>query len=193
MRCVDTCHGCLSLHANIQYVRAFLDVLDTLTWQQQKSVWLEKTPGHLYHVDDISRLVPEVKFIHLIRNGADVVASLYEVVNAHPDIWKLFSPGDLDQCIQRWTTDILITQQHLHKPNHILVRYEYLVAEPRLVSTKLCTFIDIPFSEMMLSGYQKMAERLVRKHETWKMSVGDAIQNANHTKFYVDELTRNAV
>lgn len=167
-----------------QYARTFLAVLDTLTRQQQKSLWLEKTPRHLHYIDDISRLVPGVKFIHLIRNGADVVASLYEVVNAHPNTWESFSSGNIDQCIQRWSTDVTITRQHLHKPNHILVRYEQLTEEPRWVLTQLCTFLGIPFAETMLNGYQKMAAQLVHKHETWKMSARDAIHNANHTKFY---------
>jgi hypothetical protein len=167
-----------------QYTRAFLAVLDTLTRQQQKSLWLEKTPRHLHYIDDISRLVPGAKFIHLIRNGADTVASLYEVVQAHPDTWKAFSPGDLDQCIQRWLTDAMITRQHCHKSNHILIRYEHLTEEPRLVLTKLCTFIGLPFSETMLTGYQKMAEQLVHQRETWKLAAREAIHNTNNTKFY---------
>jgi hypothetical protein len=60
-----------------QYARAFTTVLDTVAREQHKQAWLEKTPRHLEYIDDISALVSNAKFIHLIRNGADVVASLY--------------------------------------------------------------------------------------------------------------------
>lgn len=43
-------------------------------WGQ--TIWLEKTPLHLLYIKQFEQFIPGVKFIHLLRNGADVVASL---------------------------------------------------------------------------------------------------------------------
>jgi hypothetical protein len=59
-----------------QYIQAFFHVLDTITQQQGKTIWIEKTPGHVHCIDYIQKRVKKAKFIHLIRNGSDVVASL---------------------------------------------------------------------------------------------------------------------
>jgi hypothetical protein len=163
-----------------QYSQAFIRILDILTLHEHKTVWIEKTPAHLHHINDISKLVSEVKFIHLIRNGEDVVASLYEV----GETWKGRSVYDIDNCIKRWIQSIMISHNYIHKPNHILVRYENLVEEPRIVLSTLCKFIGVSFEEIMLKEYRNASEQLVLEHEMWKTSVRGVIQSANHKKFY---------
>ena len=48
--------------------------------------WVEKTPANLYAVDVIERWVPGARFVHIVREGADVVASLCAVAHGwgHP-------------------------------------------------------------------------------------------------------------
>src|SRR5262249_25559921 len=50
-----------------------------------KSRWGEKTPLHGLHMAAIGALLPEARFIHVIRDGRDVALSLR-------GLW--FSPGD---------------------------------------------------------------------------------------------------
>ena len=70
-----------------QFSRALVEVLDTLTLSQGKEVWIEKTPGHLRFVDQIEKLVSGAKFVHMVRNGEDVVASLYDIGKRYPELW----------------------------------------------------------------------------------------------------------
>ena len=69
------------------FITTFVGILDRLASFQGKTGWLEKTPGHLYYIDDFARACPDARFIHLVRNGADVVASLYEVTQHYPEVW----------------------------------------------------------------------------------------------------------
>jgi len=165
-----------------QYVSLFIELLDTLTEQQGKSFWLEKTPGHLRHIKDIEQLVVGAKFIHLIRNGEDVVASLYEATRKYS---KDFggSYWSIDQCIEWWKKDIKISRTYLHKPNHILVKYEHLIEAPKLVITELCDFIGVSFDEIMLKEYSKTTQQVVNENELWKQSVQQPIQKVNNHKF----------
>ena len=59
-----------------QYSHAFIRILDILSEEQGKDIWIEKTPRHLHCIDQIEKLLPEPQFIHIIRSGKDVVASL---------------------------------------------------------------------------------------------------------------------
>lgn len=167
-----------------QYVSVFVEGLDKSTEQQGKSIWLEKSPEHVIYIQLFEHLIPQAKFIHIVRNGADVVASLYEVSRKYQrrDIWG--EPWEIDKCIKIWMQSVNCSRRHLHKSNHILVRYEHLVADPRLVLTKLCEFMGVDFDEVMLKDYGATAQQVVMKDETWKGSVGEPIRNANGKKFY---------
>jgi hypothetical protein len=164
-----------------QYTQAFIKVLDTLAKQQGKSFWLEKTPAHLRRVDYIEKWVPAPKFIHILRNGADVVASLYEVTQRYPKTWGAW---DLDRCICQWIKDVQISQSYQHRPNHTLVRYEQLMEDLRSGLTELCGFIGIAFNETMLQEYGAVAKQVALKWELWKVSVGETIQTTSSKKFY---------
>lgn len=164
-----------------QYIQAFLRVLDTISQQQGKTIWIEKTPGHVRNIDYIEKYIRNAKFIHIIRNGADVVASLYEVTNKYPQIWS--GGWNIDKCITQWIEDVQISLNYQNKQNHILVQYEQLVYNPRSVLGKICDFIDISLNEIMLENYTKATEDIVLENEPWKISVGDAINNRNGQKF----------
>ncbi len=170
-----------------QYSRAFIAVLDAVARQHNKQAWLEKTPRHLHYVDDISAFVPESQFIHLVRNGEDVVASLYEVVNAYPERWPSIPAGDvagcIDRCVDRWVQSIRLSQRHVGRSNHVVVRYERLVEAPDEVIKGLCEFIGIPFEARMLERYADRAATLVQPFETWKQSVTQAIESGHERKF----------
>ncbi|CAD5933445.1 Sulfotransferase domain protein [Planktothrix tepida] len=167
---------------NIQYIQGFIRVLDELTQQQKKKLWLEKTPGNLYYISYIEKRVAGAKFIHLVRQGTDVVSSLYDVTHQYPDDWK--GAWNLDRCIRRWIKDVRLSYQHLHKPNHILVQYEQLIENQPLVLAKLCEFIGVDYEPKMLQNYQKAAKKVTLPFESWKVSVQQGIYNPFDQKFH---------
>lgn len=164
-------------------VNAFLEILDQLAIEQDKEFWLEKSPNHLSYIDIIERFVPKPKFIHIIRNGADSVASIYDAVKKYPE-WGPRYDYSLDKCIDRWIIAVGLTQKYIHKKNHALVRYERLVEDPQSVLAELSAFIGIEYDDKMLQEYNVAAKHLVLDSELWKGSVYQKIQNANSKKFY---------
>ncbi len=165
-----------------QYVNSFIKVLDTVTRQRQKSYWLEKTPEHLRRINAIEKLVDGAKFIHIVRNGVDVVASLYEMTQKYPQIWG--QPRKLEQYVSRWSNDVLITSYHLYKPNHILVRYENLVANPLTALAEICEFMEVPLDASMLQNRANVTSSLIRQREHWKQLVNENLQQPKFDKFY---------
>lgn len=165
-----------------QYSKAFLQILDTLTQNQGKTVWLEKTPGHLHVIDEIESYVPHTKFIHILRNGGDNIASLLEAGKRYPEIWA-HEFGTLDQCIESWVEDIRISLAYMEAEKHQLIKYEHLAKHPEVVLEKLCAFIGVPFEADMVSNYAASADQLILEMEPWKSSVKEPI-SAKTSRFY---------
>ncbi len=164
-----------------QYVRAFVRVLDDLAEQNGKEIWIEKTPMHLHYIKTIEKLIPGSKFIHIVRNGEDVVASLYDVTRKYPEVWG--GLRDIDQYIERWIRDIRISQEYKEELNHKIVRYEKLLFDSKSIVTDICQFIGVDFERIMLLNYSNAAERIVLESEVWKNTVRQEIQNTKNRKF----------
>jgi hypothetical protein len=164
------------------YVKIFSVILSELAQQQGKQIWLEKTPDHLHYIQYIEQYFPKSKIIHLVRNGHNVIASLYEVANCYPDIWskKLCS---IDGCIERWMSDIETTRQNLHKENHFLVRYEDLVISTEKILRSLCSFLSVEFETQMIQDSRKISDSLIRNREKWKSLNREAISDRKSNKF----------
>lgn len=122
-----------------------------------KERWGEKTPSYGSHMDAIERLLPESRFIHVIRNGLDVAVSVRP-------LW--FSPGHTIREIARDWRDRLETIRRLGRgrAHYLEIRYETLVTDLPTVARELCQFLDVPFSEDMCRYYEKAPGRL-NEHE----------------------------
>jgi len=163
------------------YADAFVRVLDGATLEEHKSVWIEKTPIHLYYIKQIERYIPDARFIHVIRHGPDVVASFFEVTHTYPDIWG--GAKDVDGCIRRWVSDIRKTAGYADHKEHYIVRYEDLTADPKHSLSRLCAWIGLPFEEDCLINYRDMSERIMDQGEHWKKDIQKPIASRAEKKF----------
>lgn len=163
-------------------VTAYLAFLDGLALSNRKDVWLEKTPDHLFYVDVIRRHVPDAFFIHIIRNGADVVASLFDVARKYPgEDWQDYVT--IDSCILRWNLAVEESMNYVNNPHHYMVRYEDLVNVPHIAIEGVCKFIDIEFEPGMLKNFHDVAEKVALKSEPWKKANFSAISSRNSLLF----------
>ncbi len=170
------------------YVQAFIQAFDEITLQQDRAIWSEKTPRHLLYIDTIERNVAAAKFIHIIRDGRDVVASLFKVTSEHPKEWG--GARTLDQCIAMWNGDISLSLRHKVKPNHHYVLYSDLVAKPIDTLSSVCESIRIKYSEKMLANYPMVAERLIGSNESWKIETLSSI-SPSHSRNFLTYLTQD--
>ncbi len=153
--------------SNQKWARGLISILDDMAVNKGYSMWLEKTPIHLHRVGLISRIAPDTCFIHIIRNGEDVISSLYEVTKLYPEEWK--GAKSIDSCINRWKKDVGIAKEYLGMLNHAHVRYENLVKSPESVLRNLCDRIEFDYTHEMLE-YRQSAEGLIFDEEKWKDS-----------------------
>ncbi|HIK11707.1 MAG TPA: sulfotransferase [Oscillatoriaceae cyanobacterium M33_DOE_052] len=162
------------------YSHRFAEILTILAAEQGKSIWLEKTPEHRFYINEIENHFVGVKIIHLLRSGADVVASLYEVTHKYPHLWH--GKWDVDLCVDMWLEAVEISRRHLGKNHHIFVQYEQLVEQPQAVAEKLSQFLGIDFQSQMLANYGDAAKTV--SLAAAGRTVSSEIRNANSQKFY---------
>jgi len=118
-----------------------------------KTRWGDKTGNYLNNMSALQRLLPEARFIHIIRDGRDNALS-------RQGLW--FGPGnDIADLAQFWVRRIEAARQQAKSLLHYLeVRYEALVSEPERVLREICDYIALPFDPAMLTYYDTGATRL---------------------------------
>lgn len=156
-------------------IQQFVDQLDRWTAEQNKSLWVEKTPMHLDHIHQISRYLPDARFIHTIRDGRAVVASLYDVTRKYPEAWG--GPRSLEDCVAQWNRCMVLSHRQLNSKQHHFVIYEQLVQSPETVLTLLCSFLNQPFEAGMISHFGKVSKEAVLEPEAWKSRNQDTLKS----------------
>ncbi|MFC0205001.1 sulfotransferase family protein [Novosphingobium soli] len=129
-------------------------------------LFLEKTPRHLHFVDSIAaagaRCSVETRFIHLIRDGVAVAASLN---NASQHWSKTYSAVD---ALTRWQKDIDLSVRYLSHPRHSFVAYERLAERPEEESLRLASELGVSLTIEDLAGRASKLTNIVRSDESWK-------------------------
>ena len=148
--------------------------LDQLAQRHRKDVWVEKTPRHVLHATRILHLVPDARFIHTVRDGRDVVASIVHRAMRFPDAFP--RQNDPAYGIHQWNRSLRSTWKSLKEPGHLVVLYEGLTLYPRETLESLSRALGLPFEEAMLERRERRS--FVTDREGWKDRPPGAIRPA---------------
>lgn len=191
--------------------KRFLDCvisnLDLDAHEKNYTVWLEKTPEHLYYSDMIIHNILDCKIIFMERNHVDIAASLIDmwqqvnndnffisrtlqyISNArfglpyilNKKYYKLFFRNPW---VFRAVNEIRQGIQYFEDNSDIFVKvnYEELLNDAENVLIKLCNDLGINYSTEMLE-YQKVAAKVIEPHESWKNNNSKKINDSRISKF----------
>lgn len=106
--------------------------------------WGDKTPMNINHMEAILKVFPQAQFVHMLRDGVDVIHSWLE-----HGLYK----EDIKNAAHRWKQAVAISQGFGNKhPDRIIeVRYEELCQNPEKVVRDLCNFLSIQYEDDLLS------------------------------------------
>jgi hypothetical protein len=149
-----------------QMVDVFRDMLDQRAIESGKDLWVEKTPRHLHFIDVISEYLPEAKFVHIVRDGRAVVASMHQLAHTNPETWGHYR--SIDRVIRRWNRSVHDSLQYISKDCHVGVGYDQLVGFPEEILGSLASFLNVKYRATMIDSFHHEARRVVKSHETWK-------------------------
>lgn len=142
----------------------FVSMLDMLADQADCSTWIEKTPNHLLYIPEITASVPDARFIHVVRPGPDVLASLADALLSFDN--DLAFGGGSVLWARRWNHAMHIHEAYLGQPNHTLVFLEDLIQRPEREWKRICRFLDLePDTHLAAACNQSIADL---DHEPWK-------------------------
>lgn len=172
VRCDDMLNGHLNWALTENKAAMPLERADFIAWIREsaeslfarfavvtgKPRWAEKTPAHVFHMPLMQEVFPEAQFIHMVRNGRDVVRSLQQMP---------WAPRKTRWSIERWVRSVNVGRENGRKlpaNQYTEVRYEEFLAEPRNCLMRLCSFLGEPFSEQMLSFH-------LPENNSWNVSL----------------------
>jgi hypothetical protein len=165
------------------YQLDLIRLLDELTHEHKKRLWIEKTPNHVLAIPEIRRLAPSSKFIHLIRDGRAVVASLYEVTRKHADLWG--GSYEIERCVTEWNRAVAASSAAIDTGDDgIVVAYETLTANPASEVQRLCKFLGVDYEPQMLTAYAGVTSSIVNPDEDWKSRLADPINDTGLQKYH---------
>lgn len=98
---------------------------------------IEKTPKHVHCVERIMAFIPRAKFIAIVRNPLDVVASLYK------------RSGDFDSAVYRWLIDNRAVLDAQDK-NIKTVRFEDLTERPEEILKECVRYIGCSWDDRIM-------------------------------------------
>lgn len=129
-------------------VRRFARLLDAAAATRDCTHWVEKSPGHLLFIDEILACIPDARFVHVLRNGLDVVAS---VVDADLRLDNGDFRGGIAQWARRWNRAMVLHRRYLDDPRHHFLCLEDLMASTAAEWQHLRVFAGLDPTRPMLA------------------------------------------
>jgi hypothetical protein len=132
------------------YVTLLRAVFASYAEADGKVRWGDKTPGHVAHMNRLAKLFPDARFIHLIRDGRDVSASIVE---------RPWGPPNPSSAAFWWRRKVAQGRdfgRRLGPGRYLEVHYEDLVERTEETLRRICRFIGEEYDPLIL-GYPTAA------------------------------------
>ncbi len=140
--------------------------------QQGKPRWGDKTPGYVREMMRIEHVLPEARFIHLIRDGRDVALSV---------LGRDWGPDTVEGAARRWKKRVMRgREQAARLPHYTEVRYEDLILETEPTLLRVCEYVELDYDESMLRYYERAEERLAEKDRDLYRGPDREVVSAEH-------------
>ncbi len=129
----------------------------------EKPLWGDKTPMYSFHLNKLVAIFPDARFIHIIRDGCDVVYS-----------YKNTGFYNVEDAAKRWRLSVENVARFGKTCGkcYIEVKYEDLVTYPTETVKKLCRFLEVEFEEDIL------------RSESTAATLGDVPKRAHHQRIF---------
>jgi hypothetical protein len=123
--------------------------------REGKARYGDKTPGYVKEMRRIQRVLPEARFIHIIRDGRDVSLS---------HLRMNWGPETYAESARLWRNRIRKAHRVAPSIHHYReVHFEELVSDTEGVLRRVCDFVELDFDPVMLDYHERAEGRLAEK------------------------------
>lgn len=139
----------------------YVTALQRYARQQGKSIAGEKSPLNEFYLETVEAWLKdfELKFIHMLRNPIDVIASYKNMFFDNNSVEK----DNLDRLATvatNWQRSAVIgiAKMHANPDKHIVMKFEDLTAATDVATRTLCEFIGVDFEKERMLNLTDFAE-----------------------------------
>ena len=142
----------------------------------------DKNNYYINYLDELNLICPNVKYIHLVRDGRDVACSYKNINKLNPNLKYLPKvSSDIVAIASEWNNNITKIVNFIENHDSITIRYEDLISQPIDTLKKIGDFLHVEYEEEMLNYYQDNDEPLSTLH--WKGKTQETIDGKNKKKY----------
>jgi hypothetical protein len=146
----------------------------------RKGLWVEKTPGHALHLPLIHQLFPQAKFIWMVRNPLNALASLRELREPGKGWSEDWHP--IEVLCQEWSETVrqALDFQRQFPAQVLQVALESLSAQPDAEMARVAAFVGaLPAPELPAVLLAARGEpKIIQPFEVWKVAALGAVDPA---------------
>lgn len=119
------------------------ELFDHICFDYKKEVFLEQTPWYGQRLSTLKQIFPEMKVIHIFRDGRDVAVSF-----SRTPWWS----KDISRNLLQWEKEINAIHEYgaRHPENFLEIRYEDLVLAPEAELARALALFGLEFETSML-------------------------------------------
>jgi hypothetical protein len=136
-----------------------------------KRVWGDKNNYYLSHIPYLNELFPNARFIHIYRDGRDVLCS-YKDMQQTSGKHSPKVPSNAYNAALQWRINLNKINEalaQLDSDRTHYVKYEELVKTPLTVVGDMCRFLGLGFDEAMLNYHQNPVPYEPSSFDEWKL------------------------
>lgn len=147
-----------------------------------------KTNANSLRIPFLKKLFPDSKFIHIIRDGRDVICSLMNAPSGF--LWSYIKPPGWKEkkkqykgylrCAWQWkeTIEIINKDKKILSPeDYIEITYEDLVKNPESTMREIFKKLDIPFEQAQKDTCKKISNQVSKEN----LAIEDRTTILDHT------------
>lgn len=156
------------------------EALDRLAAETGAVGWLEKTPLHVLALDEIEADVTGARFVHLVREPGEVVASFLRRAAANSGMRGSAWQAVQSNCEAIWRECVLATLVQTGKANHLLVDSNTFVTDPEAVVECVAGFVGVPYRSPGNLDRVAEARALEPSARPWKQDAAGPVRRIDH-------------
>ena len=119
----------------------------------------EKTPNNVFYFRHLHAMFPHAAYVHMVRDGRDVVASLLTMDWRGPDGERIAYTTDARAAARYWVSAVRAARTFAEATRdhsrYYELRYEALVSQPEQALRKLFEFLGEPWEPGVLEYHQR--------------------------------------
>ena len=146
---------------------------------RNKSMYGDKTPRYVEHIDLLHRLWPQARFVHLVRDGREIALSYADVP---------FGPKTVAKAARLWDRRVgrgMTAGRTLPEDHYLELRYERLLVDTEECLRTLTRFLGIEFDPRMLEFDTLARKEVLERSRNYNPHVTEKIAR---TRFWAEQM-----